>query len=86
MLGSQVEQRFDRRLRVDLGVVALEDRAAHRLEVFVSPVDLERAGDRLDEALVALEHLARPGHATQRQERRVGGRERRRWIGEPFPV
>ena len=39
--GAQLEQRLDRRLRVDLGVEALEDRASDRFEVLVLPVDLE---------------------------------------------
>src|SRR5262249_12314112 len=53
----EFQDAFDDRLGVDLGVVALEDRAGDPFQIFPRPVDLEGARDGFHEALVTLEHL-----------------------------
>ena len=83
---AQCEQCLERRLGVNLGVVALEERAADALEVLVLPGDLEGPGDRLDEALVPLEHLGRAGDAAGGEEGRLDGAEGRERKREPFPL
>ena len=71
---------------MDLGVELLEDGPRHRLKILLGPVDLELPGDRVHEALVSLEHLARAGDAPHREKGGVGGAERGGRVGQPFPV
>ncbi len=71
---------------MDLGVVPLEDRPRHPLQVFLGPVDLEPAGDRVHEPLVALEDLQGAGDAAHGQERGVGAAKRGVGIGQALPV
>ena len=73
-------------LRVDLGVVLLEDRPRDALEILLRPVDLEPAGDGVHEPLVALEDFERTGDAAHGQERGVRAAERGVGIGQPLPV
>jgi hypothetical protein len=68
MMLADVLGRVERRLRVDLGVVLLDDALAHDLEVFLRPVELEVASDRVAEALVALEDLFGAGDALRGEE------------------
>src|SRR5207248_791762 len=71
VLGPQLQDSFERRLRMDLCVVLLEDGHPHPLQVFPPPVDLEGPGDGVHETLVALEHLERTGDAAHGEERGV---------------
>src|SRR5450756_3248481 len=43
----QCEHAFDSRLRMNLGVVLLQDSALNALQVFAGPIDLEQACDRI---------------------------------------
>src|SRR3972149_6494758 len=57
VLPQDLDHPLEGRLRVDLGVVLLEDRSRDTLQVLPRPVDLEVAGDRLAPTLVPLEHF-----------------------------
>src|SRR5690606_10312525 len=84
--GADLLGRVERGLGVDLGVVPLDDRATHRLEVLVGPVDGEVTGDGLLEALVALEDLLWAGDATAGQERGEGALLGDLRVGQSLPV
>src|SRR5262249_10561675 len=84
--GPQLEKPFQRRLRMDLGVVPLQDRATDAIEILLLPVDLEGAADGVHEALVALEDLEGAGDASHREEGGVGGGLGDAGIGEALPV
>jgi hypothetical protein len=86
VLPTQIEQRLERRLGVDLCIEALQERAHDPLQVLALPGDLERPHDRLLEALVPLEHLARAGDAAPGEQNGVDGAERGRRVGEALPV
>ncbi len=86
MCFAQLERRLERRLRVDLGVVALEEGASDTLEVLAFPIDLERAGDRVHETFVALEYLERAGDPTGSEKDGPDGAECGEWIGHAFPL
>ena len=86
VLLAQLEQRLERRLGVDLGVVALEEGAPDALEVLPFPVDLEVAGDRVHEALVPFEHLRRAADPTRGEEDSLDGAEGGEGVGEPLPL
>src|SRR5439155_11107379 len=60
---TQLEHRLERRLGVDLGVVALQEGPSDTLEILALPVNLEPSRDRVHESFVPLEYLGRAGDA-----------------------
>src|SRR5436309_1142926 len=86
VLATQLEHGLQRRLRVSFRVVTLHDGLAHRIQALSVPVQLELPGDRLHEALAALEDLGRPGDALHRQKGSVDGGEGDSRIGKTLPV
>ena len=86
VLSFQLERGVDRRLGVNLGIVALDHGPRHPFQILARPVDVERPGDRVDEAFVAFEHFERSGDASAREERRPDASGRGVGIRQPFPV
>src|SRR5262249_33839225 len=84
--GPQLEDAFQRRLRVDFRIVLLQDRATDAIEILLLPVDLEAPADGVHEALVALEGVGGACDSSQREEGRVGGGRGDAGIGEALPV
>jgi hypothetical protein len=71
VLALKLEKSFDCRLRMDFGVVFLEDRARHTFRVFLLPVDLEWARDGILESLVAFEYFEGARDASLRAKCRI---------------
>jgi len=69
----QLESRFDRGLRMDLGVVTLDYRTFDAIETLTSPVNSEGSGNGLHEALVPFKHFGRTGDAALGEERGLHG-------------
>ena len=73
------------RLGVDLGVVLLDDRPGHRLQVLGRPVEGVVTGQGL-EALVAFDDLLGAGDSAGGQQCRPGSLLGHVRVGEPLPV
>ncbi len=86
MVGPQLQDRLQGRLSVELRIVLLHAGPPHPLQVLPGPVDSEAAGDRLHEALVALEDQGRAGDPARRQEGGVGAGGGGVGVGQALPV
>src|SRR6478735_11348417 len=60
----QLQGTLNRRLRVYLRIVFLENRILNRFEVLVTPLDFKRACDSFFESLVAFEDFLRTCYAS----------------------
>src|SRR5438270_13559471 len=71
---------------MEFGVVLLHVGARYGLEILALPVNLERPGDGIFEAFVALENLKWTGNPTHGKESCMSGTEYCVGIGQTLPV
>src|SRR6266704_1577975 len=86
VLSLELKKTFNCRLRMDFGVVFLDDRPGYAFQSFRTPVDLEPASNRVHKAFVSLESFERTGDAALRKKSGMKAAGCSIWISKPFPV